>query len=66
MAERKGKRGAAAAEPEIGGDKNECIKVAIRCRPLNTKEVSQGHVKIVNISKERGEIQLTKEGEAPK
>lgn len=34
--------------------------MAIRCRPLNDKEISQGHSKIVNINKERGEILVTR------
>lgn len=37
-------------------DKNEAVKVAIRCRPINDKELSQGHTKIVNINVTRKEI----------
>jgi len=59
MVERRGKRGAAAQE-SILPEKNEAVKVAIRCRPLNDKETTQGHVKIVNINKARGEISVQK------
>ena len=59
MVERRGKRGAAAQE-SIVPEKNEAVKVAIRCRPLNDKETTQGHVKIVNINKARGEISVQK------
>lgn len=34
--------------------------MAIRCRPLNDKEISQGHSKIVTINKERGEISVAR------
>lgn len=37
MVERKSKRGGAAQE-SILPEKNEAVKVAIRCRPLNEKE----------------------------
>ena len=48
---RRGKRGgggndAAAVLPE----KNEAVKVAIRCRPMNDKENAAGHQKVVNIN----------------
>ncbi len=51
MVEKKGKGGG-----EVLPEKNECIKVAIRCRPINKTEIQQGHTKIVNINKARGEI----------
>jgi hypothetical protein len=60
MVERKGKRGAAEAPGSILPEKNEAVKVAIRCRPLNDKETSQGHTKIVQINKTRGEIIVQK------
>lgn len=63
MVEKKGKRG--GGDVPIS-DKNECIKVAIRCRPLNDKELAQGHVKICHINKARGEISLKREAEEPK
>lgn len=69
MVERKPKRGAAASAPEsILPEKNEAVKVAIRCRPLNEKEQSQGHTKIVQINKARGEIIVQRpfQQEAPK
>ena len=28
---------------KLGADKNESVKVAIRCRPLNDKEKAEGH-----------------------
>jgi hypothetical protein len=36
--------------------KNEAVRVCIRCRPINSKEKSQGHTKIVDIPGNRGEI----------
>jgi len=54
MAQR-GKRGAATEEMVIP-EKNEAVKVAIRCRPMNDKEIAQGHQKTVLINKARGEI----------
>ena len=47
---RKKRRGEDAGESVLP-EKNEAVKVAIRCRPLNDKEISQGHTKVVNINK---------------
>ena len=69
MVERRSRRaGGGAPEPApVLPEKNEAVKVAIRCRPLNEKEVSQGHTKIVHINHARGEINVMKgEGEEPK
>ena len=41
---------------KFGKDKNESVKVAIRCRPLNKKEEDANHIKVVNINKNRHEI----------
>ena len=41
-------------------DKNEAVRVAIRCRPLNSKEISANNVKVVNINKQRNEIIVSK------
>ena len=54
MVEKRGKRGGGG--DVVLSDKNEAVKVAIRCRPLNDKEIAQGHAKVVNIDKRRGEI----------
>ena len=39
-------------------EKNEAVKVAIRCRPMNDKERSQGHTQTVQINRKRGEIMV--------
>jgi hypothetical protein len=31
-------------------DKNECIRVCIRVRPLSTKEVEEGHAAVVEVT----------------
>ena len=65
MVERRGKK----QQSEIVlSDKNEAVKVAIRCRPMNDKELSQGHTKVVNVNHGRGEIIVQKPfgGEEPK
>ena len=41
-------------------ENNEAVKVAIRCRPLNDKEIAQGHTKAVTIKSDRGEITVQK------
>ena len=41
-------------------EKNEAVKVCIRCRPLNDKEKANGNAKIVEIPKGRSEIWVTK------
>ena len=40
--------------------KNEAVRVCIRCRPLNSKEIGQGNVKVVEIAAGRGEIFVSK------
>jgi len=47
---------------------NEAVKVAIRCRPLNSKEQSNGNIEIVKMDLQRGEIFVHKptNDEAPK
>lgn len=46
---------------EKGGEnKNEAVKVAIRCRPMNQKEIEQGHQQAVTINKERKEMLVKK------
>ncbi|KAJ4458653.1 putative Kinesin-II 85 kDa subunit [Paratrimastix pyriformis] len=47
----------ASSEPtgESGKDR---VKVVVRCRPLNSTEKSQGHVKIVTMDPSRGMVQL--------
>ena len=41
------------------GNKNEAVKVAIRCRPINSKETGDGHVCVVEVN-EKGEIFVTR------
>ena len=41
-------------------EKNEAVKVCIRCRPLNKQEELNGNNKVVIISKDRSEIWVTK------
>jgi kinesin family protein 3/17 len=36
-------------------NKNEAVRVAIRCRPINSKETAEGHVSVVECT-EKGEI----------
>ena len=62
------KKGRGNAAESVLPEKNEAVKVAIRCRPLNDKEVSQGHTKVVNINKARGEILVQRpfQSEEPK
>ena len=40
-------------------NKNEAVKVAIRCRPINGKETTDGHFSVVECT-ERGEIFVTR------
>lgn len=50
--------------------KNECVRVVVRCRPLNSKEKEDGRVKVVSVDSSRGEISLINlkgdTGEGPK
>jgi kinesin family member 3B len=50
------------------GANSEAVKVAIRCRPLSTKEMANGNECVVNISQARKEIMVSKPGsdEVPK
>ena len=54
MVERKKGGGDDLALPE----KNEAVKVAIRCRPLNEKELAQGNQQVVSINRARHEIMV--------
>ena len=40
----------------------ESVKVVVRCRPLNEKEISDGHESVVNMDVKRGIITLQKAG----
>ena len=53
--------------PNILPEKNECIRVCIRVRPLSTKETEEGHTSVVDIT-QKGEIFVKKPfvNEAPK
>lgn len=45
---------------KTGDNKNEAVKVAIRCRPMNDKEIQQGHQQAVTINPDRKEILVQK------
>ena len=47
---------------------SESVKVVIRCRPLNKKEMQAGNDIVVNMNLEKGEIFVTRPGsdEPPK
>lgn len=66
MVERRGKKN--QDQEVVLSQKNEAVKVAIRCRPMNDKEMAQGHTKVVNVNHARGEIMVQKPfgGEEPK
>ncbi|KAL4488914.1 hypothetical protein ABPG72_005701 [Tetrahymena utriculariae] len=48
----------------------ECVKVVVRCRPLNPKEKEDGRTQVVFVNPQRGEISVTNpkgdQAEAPK
>lgn len=46
----------AAEEEIILTEKNEAVKVCIRCRPMNEKEIAAGHAKVVDVPRDRPEI----------
>lgn len=37
---------------------NECVKVVVRCRPLSEKEKNEGYEEVVQVSPERGAVQV--------
>ena len=37
---------------------NECVKVVVRCRPLNQKEIGQHHESVVNMDLKMGQVQI--------
>ncbi|XP_063957114.1 kinesin-II 95 kDa subunit [Lytechinus pictus] len=43
----------------------ESVKVVVRCRPLNSKEISQGHRRIVEMDNKRGLVEVTNPKGAP-
>ena len=55
-------------QKQMGATAAEAVKVAIRCRPLSTREMEQGHECAVSMNTKQGEIFVTKPGsdEAPK
>ena len=42
---------------------SECVKVMVRCRPMNTKEKERGCLKVVNVDSKLNQIDLQKPGE---
>ena len=55
-------------EEIVLADKNEAVKVCIRCRPLNDKEKANGNEKVVSVPPGRSEIFVIRPGgnEEPK
>ena len=43
--------------------KSECIRVIIRCRPINQTEVNAGRECVVHMNPNKGEIQIKKSQE---
>ncbi|KAH9500474.1 Kinesin-like protein kif3b [Bulinus truncatus] len=39
-------------------NKSESVKVVVRCRPLNEKEIADGHVRVVDMDVKRGVIEV--------
>jgi len=37
---------------------SECVKVMVRCRPMNTKEKERGCLKVVNVDSKLNQIDL--------
>ena len=46
--------------PIPAGTASETVKVCIRCRPLNNKEMNEGNQVVVQINKQSGEIFVKK------
>lgn len=42
----------------MASKKVECVKVAVRCRPLSRDEIEDKRKKIVEVTQSRGEIKL--------
>ncbi|CAG5116214.1 unnamed protein product, partial [Candidula unifasciata] len=38
--------------------KSECVKVVVRCRPMNEKEIADGHQRVVEMNVKRGLIEV--------
>ncbi|BFZ03932.1 hypothetical protein BsWGS_06970 [Bradybaena similaris] len=38
--------------------KSECVKVVVRCRPMNEKEIADGHQRVVEMNVQRGLIEV--------
>jgi len=41
----------------------ECVKVAVRCRPMNSKEIERGSVEVVSVNESEKTITLNQPGE---
>lgn len=39
-------------------EKSECVKVVVRCRPMDQKETSAGHERVVEMNTKRGTVEL--------
>lgn len=44
----------------------ESVKVVVRCRPLNEKEISDGHQRVVEMDSKKGLVELTKDSSGRK
>lgn len=49
----------AAAKPDA-----ECVRVVVRCRPLNSKETADGRSRIVEMDKRQGQVTLQNKADA--
>jgi kinesin family protein 3/17 len=49
---------AAQVAPSGGKADTECVRVVVRCRPLNSREQADGRARIVEVDKQRGQVTL--------
>lgn len=47
----------------LGGNKSECIKVAIRCRPISKREIAENRECVVKMIASKGEVIIQKQSE---
>jgi kinesin family protein 3/17 len=47
----------------LGGSKSECIKVAIRCRPMSKREIQDNREAVVRMIHSKGEVVIQKQSE---
>ncbi len=49
-------------KPKKSSEKDECVKVVVRCRPMDEKEVRDKYERVVNIDGSRGVVSVKKQG----